>query len=335
MYEIRKMDLQLFGEGGDGGAAGDAGEGGGSAAEFHVGDTLPDGTIMDENLASSMRENAEMYRDLFKPAPAQAPQQGQVKNAQQAGTNPDEPTREEWNEAKKRFAKFYGEDVHATVNDRFKNQADAGKQIADLQATITQQQSVLDAIMKKTGVTNFQELQDAVMNEALEAEAEERDIPVEQLRTIKEQEAAMKQLQAENDRFRQAEETEKNRAYVMDLIRQGEELKKIFPDFDIEQELRNNPQFAKATSPLVGMTVEQAYMAFHGKDLQAQSMAYGIEAGRNQTVNAVKANMSRPVEGANRGGRTGGNTAPNMDSMSDDMYDAIREKTMQGVHVTI
>ena len=43
MIKTRKMDLQLFGDGGDGGAAGTGAEGSGSAAEVRVGDVLEDG----------------------------------------------------------------------------------------------------------------------------------------------------------------------------------------------------------------------------------------------------------------------------------------------------
>ena len=81
MCEKYILDLQLFGEGGEGGAAGDAGQGGGSAAEINIGDVLEDGTIVDENLASSMRENADLYGNLTRnqQAHAQAPEQGQGK----------------------------------------------------------------------------------------------------------------------------------------------------------------------------------------------------------------------------------------------------------------
>lgn len=331
MYEtIREMDLQLFGEGGDGGASGAGGaEGGGSPAGVQVGDVLPDGTTVDENLANSMRENADMYRDLFQQAPAQALQQEQDHNGQQAGNEADSQARKEWAEAKKKYEKYFGEDVKGAIDRRFKNHADTETQLTALQTEMAAKQQVLDAIMKKTGVASFEELQEAVNAEALEAEAAERDITVEQMKAIKEQEKTMQKLQAENDQFRQAEQTAKNRQYAMDLYNQAEELKKIFPGFDLEAEIKSNPKFAQALHPSVGMSVEEAYMAFHGKDLLGQSMAYGIEAGRNQTAEAVRANMMRPVEGANRGGRNGGNTAPNMENMSEDMYDAIKDRMMR------
>ena len=180
MCEMKLMDLQLFGEGGDGGAAGDAGQGEGSAAEINIGDVLADGTVVDESLASSMREYPELYATLSREqqAHAQAPGKGQAEAVQEQAGNEAEPTREEWEEAKKKFKKFFGEDVHASVNDRFKNQADAIKQLE-------RQQKVLDAMMKQAGVSSFEELEDAVNSDALEAEAAEKDIPVDVLRQMK------------------------------------------------------------------------------------------------------------------------------------------------------
>ena len=138
MCEMKLMDLQLFGEGGDGGAAGDAGQGEGSAAEINIGDVLADGTVVDESLASSMREYPELYATLSREqqAHAQAPGTGQAEAVQEQAGNDAEPTREEWEEAKKKFKKFFGEDVHASVNDRFKNQAAATKQLERQQKSL-------------------------------------------------------------------------------------------------------------------------------------------------------------------------------------------------------
>ena len=114
MIEKRRLDLQLFTEGG---SATDGGEGGGSEAEVQIGDVLEDGTVVDANLASSMRENADMYPTRKRAAHAQGQQQS-GESGQQAA-NGEEPTPEEWAEAKKRFAKFYGNDVQSAVKDRW------------------------------------------------------------------------------------------------------------------------------------------------------------------------------------------------------------------------
>lgn len=322
MYEKEYLDLQLFAEGGDGGDGSGAGgsEGGESAAEIRVGDVLPDGTVVDENLASSMRENADLYSNLAQEmqARAQAPGQDQGNADQQAGDKAQKgPTREEWEAAKKQFAQFYGEDVHATIEKRFKNQADATKQLE-------RQQKVLDIMMKHANVSTFDELEEAVTSDELEAEASEKDIPVEVLRQLKDLEAANAQ---HNEEMQQA----KNREYISRLIQQGQELQKIYPDFDIIRELNENPRFVQLTSPAVGLSVEEAFNAIHGKDVQAQILAYGVQAGKDQTAKAIRANGMRPVEGANRGGRSGAGTAsaPNVGAMTDEQYEAIKARMLR------
>lgn len=320
MIDNRKLDLQLFAEGGgEGGAAG--GEGSESAAEFHVGDTLPDGTYVDENLASSMRENAGMYLDRSAEAHAQG-QQATETMSQQAGTEPQEATAEEWEAAKKKFAKFYGEDVKGAVNKRFKNQADAGKQLESLKP-------MLDVMMKKAGVNSVEELQQAVLNDdsLYEEEAEERGMSVEALRQFKELEA--KNQQFENERQQAAQQ-----AQLQDLMRQEQELKQLYPQFDLVQEMQN-PEFrAWVTDRAHPMSVERAYYAIHGKELQAQTMAYGIEAGRDQTAKAIQANGMRPTEGASRGGSTGGvMTAP--DRFTEEQYEQIKSRMLGGELVSL
>ena len=335
MYEKEYLDLQLFAEGGDGGdgsgAAGSEGEG--SAAEIRVGDVLPDGTVVDENLASSMRENADLYSNLAQEmqARAQAPGQDQGKAGQQAGKEAQNgSTREEWEAVKKQFAQFYGEDVHATIDKRFKNQADATKQLEEANRQLERQNKVLNIVMKHANVSNFDELEDTITSDELEAEASEKDIPVEVLRQLKDLEAANAQ---HNEEMQQA----KNREYINGLIQQGQELQKIYPDFDIIRELNENPRFVQLTSPAVGLSVEEAFNAIHGKDMQAQILAYGVQAGKDQTAKAIRANGMRPVEGANRGGRSGAGTAaaPNLGAMSDEQYEAIKARTMRGEHVTL
>ena len=322
MYEKEYLDLQLFAEGGDGGDGSGAGgsEGGESAAEIRVGDVLPDGTVVDENLASSMRENADLYSNLAQEmqARAQAPGQDQGNADQQAGDKAQKgPTREEWEAVKKQFAQFYGEDVHATIDKRFKNHADATKQLE-------RQQKVLDIMMKHANVSTFDELEEAVTSDELEAEASEKDIPVEVLRQLKDLEAANAQ---HNEEMQQA----KNREYISGLIQQGQELQKIYPDFDIIRELNENPRFVQLTSPAVGLSVEEAFNAIHGKDVQAQILAYGVQAGKDQTAKAIRANGMRPVEGANRGGRSGAGTAaaPNVGAMTDEQYEAIKARMLR------
>lgn len=100
--------------------------------------------------------------------------------------------------------------------------------------------------------------------------------------------------------MKQAEQSARNRAHINNLVAQCEELKKIYPNIDFFTEM-NNPQFLKWTSPEVGMSFEQAYMAIHGKELQTQAMAYGMDRTKQQLSQTIAAQRARPGEGAMSG----------------------------------
>ncbi len=85
------------------------------------------------------------------------------------------------------------------------------------------------------------------------------------------------------------------RQHFARLNRQGEELKKTFPDFDLMREMRN-PAFLRMTAPGTGVSVKDAFYAVHGEDIQRESMQYAaVQAGRRIAA-SVQAGASRPVE---------------------------------------
>lgn len=323
MIYNRKLDLQLFGEGGDGGAGG---ADGGSAADVQIGDTLEDGTIVDENLASSMRENADMYPARNAAAHAQGKQAAQEQESQQAGEqDPEEAAAAEWAEAKKKFAKFYGADVKNAVNDRFKNQADANKQLEAVQP-------MLQALMKKAGAESVEELSKLVLDDdsLYEDAAEEMGLTVEQYKQFKQMEEENAQIKAQ---MKRTEEQQQMRTHINGIRQQAEELKQLFPGFDLDAEMQND-RFITATQP--GMfSVKEAYLALHGDEIIQQLLAYGVEQGRNQISRSLQANARRPVEGASRSSGVGSGVQPGSDRMTDEMYDKIKNRTLRGENVVL
>ncbi len=85
------------------------------------------------------------------------------------------------------------------------------------------------------------------------------------------------------------------RQHYARLARQGEELKRTFPDFDLTREMQN-PAFLRMTAPGTGVSVKDAFYAVHGEDIQRESMQYAaVQAGRRIAA-SVQAGASRPVE---------------------------------------
>ena len=79
--------------------------------------------------------------------------------------------------------------------------------------------------------------------------------------------------------------------HIRGLEQQGSRLKETMPQFDLRRELAD-PMFARLTSPLVGMSVEDAYYALHRKELQ-QNLARATAVGLSRSIQAGR---MRPEE---------------------------------------
>ena len=81
-------------------------------------------------------------------------------------------------------------------------------------------------------------------------------------------------------------EGEPIRAHLENLVEQSQRFRQSMPEFDLRNELRD-PMFARLTSPLVGLSVEDAYYALHRRQMQQQAaritaagLSRSIQAGR-------------------------------------------------------
>ena len=297
------MFLQMF-AGEEGAAAEPAGGGAETVAAvntatedapFSVGDTLRDGSqVADARVAAALNRQMKRHPELRQVyAQRQAQQQAPVQAAagqpnQTPGTPAEAPAddrRAEWEKIKEQYKDFYGEDISARIHDRFKNQADA-------KAEMESWRPVIDALKKRSEVTDDKEFRDMILNDEsdLEQEAEEREMSVEALKELK-------AIEAENAQYKAEREQAENRQHIQNLFNQCEELKKVYPSIDFFAEM-NNEQIRYWTSPAVGMSFEQAYMAVHGKELQAQAVAYGMNRTREQLSQTIQAQRARPSEGA-------------------------------------
>lgn len=81
------------------------------------------------------------------------------------------------------------------------------------------------------------------------------------------------------------------RGHFDSLQRQGREMAGRYAGFDLQKELEN-PMFLKLTGPQVGLSVEDAYMAMHHREL-TRAIADGT---RRDLSNAIRSGISRPVE---------------------------------------
>ena len=92
------------------------------------------------------------------------------------------------------------------------------------------------------------------------------------------------------------------RGHFESLQRQGEDMAKRYAGFDLQKEL-DDPVFFKLTGPHVGLSVEDAYMAVHHREV-TRAIAEGT---RRELSNAIRAGAGRPAEHG-LGGRAAGVT---------------------------
>ena len=117
--------------------------------------------------------------------------------------------------------------------------------------------------------------------------------------------AKMRQLERDNKALTKAardrQEQEQQQRILGAMYDQAESVRAIFPDFDLDAELRNEETgqrfytIARALgkSPDAVMT---AYKVIHEDEIQMNGMAMAANAARNQTVNAIRARGNRPQE---------------------------------------
>ena len=107
-------------------------------------------------------------------------------------------------------------------------------------------------------------------------------------------------IETDSEHFSQSQEYENNHnrkmlaEQVSSWVKQGEELKESFPDFDLRNELSNNKIFGKLL--IGGVPVKTAYETIHKDEILSGAMAYTADRVREQVVKGIEAKGRRPVE---------------------------------------
>lgn len=125
-----------------------------------------------------------------------------------------------------------------------------------------------------------------------EQEALERGIPVEvvaKMHKLEEMEQQRKQ------QAQQAEQQQRIADHLAGLQQQGEQLKQIYPGFDLQTEL-NDPTFARLTAPGMGVDLRTAYEVVHRDQLRGAEMQYATQRTAQRMAAAVQSQQRRPSE---------------------------------------
>ena len=297
MFEKKWLNLQLFaGEGaGDGGGEGAApGENNADAGHQRLLELgVPEAKIR-KNRAYKLNTPAPKPADAGQ---TKAPEEQQEQAA--AADNPteaktDAPSRMSWDEIM--ADPEYNKQMQATIQARLRSAKGAEETLGKLAPALEllARQHDLDPAN-----IDYDALAQKISNDDsfYEQKALEMGVSVETARKIDQQERDTARQQREEARTL---EQQKFQQHIMKLEQQAEALKKVFPNFDLRTELQN-PNFARMTSPNVGISVEDAYYAIHRNEIQTAAMQVTAQKTAQKISNAILSGSRRPDENGTSG----------------------------------
>lgn len=288
--QIWKFDLTLF-DGGDGAGAGAPGAGEGGSDAGVGADAVP------TNQPRRRRENplANVRYGKQPDAPVQEIAQPQE--------TPDDRAKR-WAAAKDEFRDLYSAENSELMQKRLGESKQSTENLAKLEP-------MLKNMAKKYGkeANDIDGIMAAYNDDdsLYEEDAAKAGMPVDAFKQLEQ----LKEKQAQRDAMDlKAQQQEQFNAHYNKLHQQGEELKKTFPGFDLNTELQNR-HFAHLTSPMVGMSVEDAYWSVHRRELQAASAQVAAQKSQEKLSMAIQSGMGRPSENGAR------SVAPGLDVRMD------------------
>ena len=273
-----RINLQLFAEGG----AGD----GGNGAE---GTGATEAAAAPQQRVNSKNPLADMVYGK------QAEEAEQPTSQAQEETVTPEQLATEFKELTKKGGK-YAEQFNKATEGIVKNRLKGTKaQVARLEAL----NPTLELLAQKYGVDSSDQNFVELLNKAIEEddtffadEAAQRGISVEELKHIRKLERDNAILQRAQ---RDAEERRKADELYTRWLQQAEEVKNIYPDFDLQTEIKSNPQFVELLR-LPSIDVRTAYEVIHKDELTAAAMQYAAKTVEKKVKNTIAANAKRPNE---------------------------------------
>lgn len=295
-FKWLKLNLQLFaGEGGEGGGEGAAtGESNADAGHQRLLELGVPADKIRKNRAYGRKApaaNPAPVKEAPKAQEAQAQQDPAAKDPTEAKT---EGKRMTWDEIM--ADPEYNKHMQATVQSRLRGAKGAEETLGKLAPA-------LELLARKHGQDPANPDYDALVkaisedDSYYEDKALEMGVSVDTAKRIDQQERETARQQRQEQ---MTLEQQKIQNHILSLEKQGEEMKKVFPNFDLRQELKN-PTFARMTSPNVGISVQDAYYAVHRQEIMAASAQVTAQQTAIKTANAIRSGSLRPQENGTTG----------------------------------
>jgi len=245
------------------------------------------------------------------------------------------------------FEKFIAENPDLATewhNKAFKKRYDQlnAKQ-AELQQQLDTVSPVLEAMKSKYGAKDVADLVAKVNADdelyADAADAEGMTIPA--FKKMKQQEALIAKM---NGMKAEQEAQEKIRVQVQDWKVKAVELKKVYPDFDLNKEL-NNPEPMNSTGgPTKGqyfidmlrggvLPMQHIYETIHLEEIKQKTAASTAATVKQQTVASIQSRGERPAENG-ASSKAGGSYSVDVKNMTPQQRREIEKRVARGEVIT-
>ena len=286
----KKWDfLQLFGGEGAGasGAGGTAGDGGGNSASGEAPADAAQSLRAMGVPESKIAKYAKQYEKRAKSAPAK-PQAAQPPKEDKQDAAADRQTAQaEETEQKEEKPKYNWDEVmkDPECNRRMQEIVRDSKRKAKASEDAM---AALGPALKKLAEQNGldpENIDYAALSKHMTGEYEDKAL---ELGLPKEPVVKMDQQQRIN-------EEQLNRQHFMNLIQQGEQMKNLFPGFDLRKEMEN-PEFRRLTSRGVNISVDDAYHLVHRRELELAQAQIVDKKATERVQNTIRAGAARPDE---------------------------------------
>lgn len=265
--------IQLFGEGGDGGTGGgDAGAGPAGAEAAAPAQPRRTG---EKNPLAGVQYGKQETPDAGEPA--------QV-SATDRSAKFEELIRGEYKD-------LYEAKLKDTMSKRLKGTEEKVTKYDKLT-------DVIELLSGKYGVKpgDIDALSQAITDDETfyENEALEKGMTVQQVKELKKMERENAQLRAQMEEQQTHEEAERIYASWM---QQAEEVKTIYPGFDLAEELQDEQfqQLVRSNVP-----IQTAFEVLHKDEIIPAAMQYTAKQVEGKLANKIRAGQNRPAEGAMR-----------------------------------
>lgn len=223
--------------------------------------------------------------------------------------------------------------VQSIIQKRFKTAKAAEERMTKLSP-------LLDLIAKKYGVENLDDVDTLVQKVTdddayYEDEAMERGIPVDALKQIQKVESENRVLkQAEAERQAEAEEAERRAEFdrlFMQVRAESDNIKKVYPAFDFDTEMRD-PNFMRLAFTQ-GVGPKTAYEIIHKDEIIGGAMQYATQRAQEQTAASIASGNKRPVEGWT-GNASPANTKIDVSSLTPQQMKDYIKRAQRGEKIT-